>query len=379
MNRGSLRILVCPQEFKGTLSATRAAEVIAAAIRATLPDAEVLELPMADGGPGTAEIVGHARGGEMRTAIVADAYGADVLASYVLIEGGSTAIIDSAAAVSLAATHEERRAPLRSTSRGVGQLINAAVGAGATRIILGVGGTASSDGGAGAARALGLRLLDATGAELPDETAHLVRLARIEDLAPALLDALVVRVAVDVRNPLTGPQGAAAVYGAQKGLLDWQAPALDAAIRQWALRVRDDLGLEVDEREGTGAGGGIPAGIVAALPDATIESGAELVGEAIELPEAIASADLVVTGEGSLDAQTAFGKAVGHVASLAGELGTPCLAVAGIIEALPAGIADAEPLARTHEEIADALAEPERLLSEATTRLIGRWIPSLGA
>ncbi len=373
MTAGGTRILVCPQEFKGTLSATRAAEVIAAAIRSALPDAEVVELPMADGGPGTAELIGRARAGRTRTATVVGAYGATIVASYILIDDGATAVIDSAAAVSLSGTDESRRAPLRSTSRGVGQLILAAAEAGARQIILGVGGTACSDGGAGAARALGLRLLDATGSELPDEAAHLTRLARIEDLVPALLDALVVRIAVDVRNPLTGAHGAAAVYGAQKGLLDWQAPALDRAVRQWALRVRVDLGLEVDECEGAGAGGGIPAGILAALPDSTIESGAELVAEAIGLADAIASADLVVTGEGSLDAQTAFGKTVGHVAALALRAGTRCVAVAGVIDALPAGIVDGEPLARTNEEVAAAIAEPERSLAEATTRLIGRW------
>jgi len=376
MTTGGLRILVCPQEFKGTLPATRAAEVIATAIRTALPHAEVIERPMADGGPGTAELIGRARGGESRTVTVVDAYGAPILASYVLIEGGTTAVIDSAAAVSLAATSEDRRAPLRSTSRGVGQLINAAAGDGARQIILGVGGTASSDGGAGAASTLGLRLLDATGAELPDGAAHLVRLARIEDAVPALLDALTIRIAVDVRNPLTGPHGAAAVYGAQKGVRDWQAPALDAAVHQWAVRVQQDLGLDVDELEGAGAGGGIPAGIIAALPDSTLESGAELVAKAIGLPEAMASVDLVVTGEGSLDTQTAFGKAAGHVAALSLAAGTPCLAVAGVIDAIPAGIADAEPLARTDEEVGAALAEPERWLAEATTRLIERWIAS---
>ncbi len=373
------RVLICPQEFKGTLTATRAAEVIAAAVRVALPDAEVIERPMADGGPGTAEIVGRARHATTHTARVVDAYGAPIEASYALLEDGATAVIDSAAAVSLAATALEHRDPLRSTSRGIGMLIEAAVAAGATRIVLGVGGTASSDGGAGLARALGLRLLDATGHELPDAAAHLVRIASVEDGVPDALRSLEVRVAVDVRNPLTGPEGAAAIYGAQKGLLDWQAPALDAAVRAWARRVRIDLGREIETVEGSGAGGGIPGGILAALPRATIESGAALVAEAIGLREAIAAADLVITGEGSLDGQTAFGKAVGHVASLASEAGTACLAVAGVIEALPHGIEDAEPLARTGDEIAAALADPARFLAEATARLIRRWSNSIGS
>lgn len=373
------RVLVCPQEFKGTLSAPRAAEVIAAAVRAALPDLEVIERPTADGGPGTAEIVGQARHATERTASVVDAYGAPIEATYALLDDGVTAVIDSAAAVSLAATEAPRRDPLRSTSRGVGMLVQAAVAAGATRIILGVGGTASSDGGAGLARSLGLRLLDANGHELPDAAAHLVRIARVEDHVSEALRAVQVRVAVDVRNPLTGPEGAAAVYGAQKGLRDWQAPALEAAVAAWANRVRADLGREIEMIQGAGAGGGIPAGVLAALPHATIESGAALVAEAIGLSEQIASADLVITGEGSLDGQTAFGKAVGHIATLATEAGIRCVAVAGVVEATPAGIQDAEPLARTRDDVAAALAAPERFLAEATARLIGRWDASIGA
>lgn len=371
------RVLVCPQELKGTLTAARAAEVIAGAVRALRPDLEVVEQPMADGGPGTASIVGRARGAALRAVTVHEAYGEPVEASFALVEGRSeddaTAVIDSAAAVGLAATADERRAPLRSTSRGVGELLLAAAEAGARSVILGVGGTASSDGGAGAASALGLRLLDANGTPLPDGGIHLARLARIEDGVPAALRALEVRIAVDVQNPLTGAEGAVGVYGAQKGLLDWQAPALDAAVRTWAARVRADLGREV-EVPGAGAGGGIPAGILAALPRAAIESGAALVAEAVGLREQVERADLVITGEGSLDAQTAFGKAVAHVTALAAAAGTPCLAVAGTIEARPQGIADAEPLARTAEGIARAIAEPERYLAGATRRLLERWM-----
>ncbi|MQC18337.1 MAG: glycerate kinase [Chloroflexi bacterium] len=373
------RVLVCPQEFKGTLTAPRAAEVIAAAVRAVLPDAEVIERPMADGGPGTSEIIGRAPHATVQVARVVDAYGALIEASYALLDDGATAVIDSAAAVSLAATALDRRDPLSSTSRGVGMLIQAAVAAGATRIILGVGGTASSDGGAGLARALGIRPLDATGHEFPEAAAHLVKIAGVEDHVSEAFRAVEVRVAVDVRNPLTGPEGAAAVYGAQKGLLDWQAPALDAALVAWARRVRADLGREIEAVEGAGAGGGIPAGVLAALPDATIESGAALVAEAIGLREEIAAADLVITGEGSLDGQTAFGKAVGHVAALASEAGTRCVAVAGVVEATPPGIQDAEPLALTRDEVDASLEAPERFLAEATTRLLGRWDASTRA
>lgn len=365
-------VLVCPQEFKGTLTARRATAVIAAAVREAFPAAEVTEQPMADGGPGTAEIVGRARGGRAVRARCVDASGAPVEASFVLLEDG-TAVVDSAAAVALAATVQERRDPVSSTSRGVGELLLAATEAGARRVILGVGGTASSDGGAGLARALGLRLLDANGEELPDGALHLARLAAIEDAVPPSMRGLSVRIAVDVRNPLTGPEGAVAVYGAQKGLSDWQAPALDAALRRWAARVRADLAREVEDVPGAGAGGGIPAGVLATLPGAAIESGAALVDEAVGLRDLVRQADLVVTGEGALDAQTAFGKSVAHVVGLARDAGVPCLAVAGVVEAWPEGVVDAEASARDEEGVAAALADPERYVGDATRRLLARW------
>jgi len=371
------RILVCPQEFKGSMTASAAADAIAEGIRAALPGVDVVSHPMADGGPGTMEIIAAATGASLVTADVADAYGHPVRAQYALLEGasdGPTAVADSAAAVALSATPEDQRTPLRSTSRGVGELVRAAVERGARSIILGVGGTASSDGGAGAARALGLHLRDADGQELPDEALHLSRLAAIADRTGSRYDSVRVRVAVDVRNPLTGPTGAAAVFGAQKGLQDWQAPALDAAIRHWAAVVRSELHREIESIEGTGAGGGIPAGILAAIPHATIESGAALVAEITHLGEAIAASDLVVTGEGALDAQTGYGKAVAHVIALATHHGVPCLVVAGTVEARPNGVADAEPLARTPAEVPGAIASPTSHTRDAAVRLIRRWI-----
>ncbi len=368
------RILVCPQEFKGTLTATEATSVIAAAARTLLPGVEVVEQPMADGGPGTAELVGNARGARTVRLTVADAYGAPTDAALAYLDAARMAIVDSAAAVSLARTEESRRAPLRSTSRGVGELIRAAAALGAHSVILGVGGTASSDGGAGAAAALGLHLLDANGAPLPEQAIHLARLAKIEDRVAASIRALTVRIAVDVRNPLTGPEGAAAVYGAQKGLRTWEAPALDAAVRAWAKRVRVDLRREIEDVPGSGAGGGIPAGILAALPGASIESGAALVAEAVGLDRLVADADLVITGEGSLDAQTASGKAVGHVAALAAAAGTPCVAVAGMVEARPSSMLEAEPLVRAGEDPTPALREPRQQVESATMRLLARVI-----
>ena len=375
------RIVVCPQEFKGSLDASAAARAIATGIHRVVPEAEIILHPMADGGPGTMEIIAAASAARIVEATVSDPYGRPVLARYALIESASgppAAVIESAAAVALAATAPADRAPLRSTSRGVGELIRHAALHGSRSVILGVGGTASSDGGAGAARALGLRLLDAGGDELPEEAIHLSRLAVVQARVPDDVQALTVRIAVDVRNRLSGADGAVAIFGAQKSLKAWQAPALDAAITRWATVVREQLRREIAHVEGAGAGGGIPAGILAALPRATIESGAALVAEVTGLEAVMAGADLVVTGEGALDAQTAFGKAVAHVALLAGASGVPCLAVAGTVEALPEGIADAEPLARTPAEVEAAIAHATSATADAAERLMRRWIAGSG-
>lgn len=376
-----VRILVCPQEFKGSLDAGAAAAAIATGIRRVLPEAEIVQQRIADGGPGTLEAitasVGAAFVATSVSTVVPDAYGRPVTAAYALLDiqdgNGSTAIVESAAAVALARTDPADRTPLRSTSNGVGMLIRDAVERGARSIIVGVGGTASADGGVGAARALGIELHDAAGQALPDEAIHLRRLATITDRVPSSMHRVRVRIAVDVTNPLTGPEGATAIFGAQKGLLGWQGPALDSAIRHWAMAVRTQLGREIEAIDGAGAGGGIPAGILAALPDVSIESGAALVAEFVELRRKIAAADLVVTGEGSLDDQTAFGKAVAHIATLAGEERVPCLAVAGTIEALPHGIADAEPLARSASEIEAAIQHAAEATADAAERLIRRW------
>lgn len=369
------RVLVCPQEFKGTLDAAEAARAIAEGVRRAWPDAEVTLRPMADGGPGTARAVAEAAGGEMRHATVRGALGAPVAASYAWIERPGepdTAVIDAAAVVGLTLTDEAQRDPARGSTEGVGELILDAVRRGARRVILGCGGTGTTDGGSGLARALGLRLLDAAGHDLRPGPLDLARLAQVEAPAIPPLAGVEVRVAVDVRNSLTGPAGAVAVYGRQKGVADWQAPALDAALRRWAARVRVDPGREIETPEGAGAGGGLPAGVLAAAPHARIEAGAALVGRAIGLDEAIRAVDLVVTGEGSLDAQTAHGKAVAHVAALASAAGVPCVAVAGRVLARPAGIADAEPLALDAAGVAGAMRAAGPAVSAATERLLRR-------
>jgi glycerate kinase len=374
-----VRILVVPQEFKGSLTAAEAAETIARGLhRAATAVGTTIEvdlLPFADGGPGTASTIAHALGGRSVGARVVGPLGAPVDAEFALIEdprAGLLAVIDCAAACGLVLIPEADRDPLAASSAGVGTLILDAIVRGARRVVLGVGGTATNDGGAGLAQTLGLRLLDAADAPLPSGAIHLTRLARIERGAP--LSPLDLRIAVDVRNPLLGPEGATAIYGAQKGVRDWQAPALEAALTRWAERLRADLGIDVASMPGSGAGGGLACGLLAAVPGARIEPGAALVAEVVGLRARIEAADLVITGEGTLDAQTAYGKAVAHVAAVAAEIGRPCLAVAGRIEARPASIADAEAATPDRAMREATRHDPAPMIEAAAERLLRRWL-----
>ena len=372
-------MLVAPQEFKGSLRAPEAAAAMAAGVRRALPDVRVVELPMADGGPGTASIVGRARDGRMVQRIVRGPLGDPVPASYAMVERGAEpplGVIEAAAAAGLVLVPPEQRDATAASSYGVGELILDAVAHGVRRLIIGVGGTGTNDGGAGAAQALGLRLLDPAGTELPPGGIHLIRLARIAGEPDSRLDGVECRVAVDVQNPLLGATGATAVYGPQKGLLDWQAPAMEMALSRWAERLAVDRGVDVVATPGAGAGGGLPSGLLGALPAARIEPGAALVGEAIGLEEHAGEADLVVTGEGALDPQTAYGKSVAHVVETARRAGIPCLAVAGVIEGHPDSIADAEALAAngTPDEIEAAMADAAAHVEWAAERLVRRWV-----
>lgn len=369
------RVLVCPQEFKGSLTAAEAAAALARGVREALPDAEVRELPMADGGPGTVAIVAAASGAELRRVEVTGPLGAPTAAAYAFDGASDVATVEAAAAAGLVLVPEGERQPLRATTRGVGELVAAALADGAREVVLGVGGTGTNDGGAGAAQALGLRLLDANGDELPSGPLHLVRLERIErGEIPRGLEGAQLRIAVDVTNRLLGAAGATAVYGPQKGVTDWQTPALEACLSRFAEIVSRDLDIEVRELEGAGAGGGLPSGVLAAVRAAdgacVIESGAALVAERIGLREAIEWSDLVVTGEGSMDAQSAYGKATAHVASLAAEAGRRCVAVAGRVEGTPPGIASAVALVDVARDLEDSIGRAAELAAVCARRVI---------
>jgi len=382
MTRRSPRILVCPQEFKGSLTAREATSAIAEGAAAALGDsAQIQELPLADGGPGTVDVCVAITGAERIFTTVTGPFGQAQSASYGLMKNSDdfSAVIESAAACGLVLVPPDDRHPNRASTHGVGELILDSLEKGARRIVIGVGGTCTNDGGAGAAQALGIRLLDQSGTEIPRGTLNMMRLASLdtEKIHPELSNAELC-LAVDVNNPLLGANGATAIYGPQKGACDWQLPGFDEALSTWVTTIEDALNLSLANLPGAGAGGGLPIGLLAATHAAggsiSIESGAALVGDLVKLRKAIANADLVVTGEGSTDSQTAFGKTVSHVASLSAEIGTRCCVISGNIDGLPDGVIDSEVSTPPGSSVEEALLLGSQPIRLAAKKLIERTI-----
>lgn len=324
-----MKVVVAPNSFKGSLSASEAAAAIARGVRQALPDADIVEVPVADGGEGTVEALVSAHHGAYRTAEVEGPLGDPVAAPYGLIENGRTGVVELASASGLTLIAPERRDARKTSTFGFGQLLEEVRSAGVRQIIAGIGGSATNDGGAGMAQALGYRFLDAAGIDLPRGGAALARLDRIDPAGFVLhWDDVKVKVASDVTNPLTGPLGASAVYGPQKGASPEAVRELDAALARLAAVIEKDLGKRVADVPGAGAAGGAGAGLIAFV-DATLVPGAPLVVDASGFDSRLVGADLVITGEGMADAQTAYGKAPGEVAKRAQEARIPVLLIAG--------------------------------------------------
>ena len=290
---------------------------------------------MADGGEGTVSAMVSATEGRLLKATVTGPLGEQVEAEFGVLGDGQTAIIEMAAASGLELVPPDKRNPMLTTTFGTGELIRAALDAGCRKIIVGVGGSATVDGGAGMAQALGARFLDADGKPIGPGGGSLAALKAIDlsGMDARLSDARI-EVACDVDNPLTGPKGAAAVYGPQKGATPEMARQLDSNLEHLAAVVRSDLGLDVEQLPGAGAAGGIAAGLVAFLA-AELRPGIDIVIESAGLEEKMKGCDLVITGEGKLDSQTAHGKAPVGVARLAAGLGIPVMAFAGCVEDHP--------------------------------------------
>ncbi|GFO68915.1 glycerate kinase [Geomonas limicola] len=327
-----MNIVIAPDSFKESLSAPDAAQVLAEGFREVFPEARFHLVPLADGGEGTAEALAAATGGRLVPARVRGPLGDPVEARFALLGDGSSAVVEMAAASGLTLVPPARRNPLETTSYGTGELIRAALDAGARRLLVGIGGSATNDGGAGMLQALGVALLDAAGHPIPPGGAGLELLARIDTrgLDPRLAQCSI-EAACDVDNPLVGPRGASAVFGPQKGATPEMVARLDAALGHFAAIIERDLGQAVAGVPGAGAAGGMGAALLAFL-GATLRPGIEIVLDAVGLEALLEDADLVVTGEGRCDGQTASGKAPLGVARLAKKFGTPVLLIAGSLE-----------------------------------------------
>ena len=370
-----MKIVLAPQSLKGSLDAPAVAEAMAAGVASVFPQAEIVICPVADGGEGTVHALVAASGGRMEHARVSGPLGEPVLAEYGILGGTRTAVIEMAAASGLPLVPPALRDPRRTSTYGTGEVMRAALDAGCERLLIGIGGSATNDGGAGMAQALGAHVLDGDGHELPPGGAALARLARIDtNELDQRLRRVQVQVACDVTNPLYGPEGASAVYGPQKGASPAVVQELDGALRHYAEVIRRDLGRDVAQVPGAGAAGGLGAGLLA-FTGATLVPGARMVLDALDFAAKVAGAALVLTAEGRLDAQTAYGKAPGAVAAAARQAGAHVIALAGSIESDGAtlrqmGVDAAIPLVDGPMTLEASMARAAELVTRATARAL---------
>lgn len=328
-----MKFVIAPDSFKGSLTAKEAANAMATGIRRVFPDADYRLVPMADGGEGTVQALVDATGGQIIHVTVHDPFDQPTVAGYGLLGDGKTAVIEMAAASGLQFVNDQNRNPLVTTTHGTGELILDAISRDVEQIIIGLGGSATVDGGAGLAQALGVRLLDDAGQELPHGGGALGRLARIDvsGLEPDLSQVKIL-LASDVTNPLTGEKGAARVFGPQKGATSEMVALLDKNLSHFATVVKRDCGSSPADVAGAGAAGGLGFGLLA-FTTAEIHRGVDLVLHFTDFVHQVAGADFVFTGEGRIDFQTQFGKTPLGVSRMARQVvpGVPVIALAGSV------------------------------------------------
>jgi len=367
-----MRILIVPDKFKGSLGAREVGSAIAAGAQQVWPTAELEVCPLADGGEGTAEAICAARAGEWIPCASHDARGRPIEARFGWLPGPCCAVMEMSAAAGLARLAPDERDPVTASTYGVGEMLVAAADRGASEIIVGLGGSATNDGGFGLACALGYRFLGGDKQELSGPVSELAQLIRIEP--PNKLSLPRVCAACDVRNPLLGLEGATRTFGAQKGATPEQVEILEGALTRLAEVAAKSFGRDHREVPGAGAAGGLGFGLLT-FCNATIRSGFDVVAEVIGLSEKIAGADLVITGEGKLDRQTLAGKAPAGVARLARGAGKRVIAVVGYA----ADDAEVRSLFDDVTAINDTspgYRETARLLKEQTAALLARWLRS---
>lgn len=371
-----MKVLIAMDSFKGSCSAPEAAQAVARGVQRVFPQAETVLLPVADGGEGTVDAMVNVLQGEKRAVQVLDPLGRPIRATYGVL-GGDTAVVETAAASGLPLLKAKERDAVRATTYGTGQLIRHALEHGAKKIILGLGGSATTDGGAGLAQALGISFLDEQGRELGYGGGELARLACIETagLLPEAKNCVFV-LACDVKNKLCGPQGAAAVFGPQKGANSRQVQELDAALAHYAAVLKEQCGCDAAELESSGAAGGLACAMLAFF-QTKIQAGIHLMLDAAGFDELVQTADLVITGEGRIDWQSAYGKVPAGVAARtkAVRRDVPVLAIGGavgngaetLLECGVDGIMSAVSRIVTLEE---AMANAAPALEESTERML---------
>lgn len=360
-----MKIVIAPDSFKGSLTALQVAEAMEVGLRRVFSEVTIEKIPMADGGEGTVQSLVDATDGEILTAQVLDPLGNPIDAQYGVLGDRVTAVIEMAAASGLTLVPPDKRDPRITTTYGTGELIRAALAQGCRKLIIGIGGSATNDGGAGMAQALGAKLLTASGEQIAPGGGSLAALSSIDlsGLDPRITETETV-VACDVNNPLTGKQGASHVYGPQKGATLEMIEVLDANLAHFDKTVQRDLSKSVGNAPGAGAAGGLGAGLMAFL-DASLKSGIDIVTEATQLSKRFADADLVLTGEGQINFQTVFGKTPIGVAKIAKIHHLPVIAIAGSIADNSDGVYDAG-----IDAMIDIVPEPmalETAIENATT------------
>ncbi|NQT59071.1 MAG: glycerate kinase [Bacteroidetes bacterium] len=338
-----MKIIVAPDSFKGNQTSLAVANAIERGIRKFDPSFEVIKVPMADGGEGTVEAAASAAGGRIIKAVVTGPLNEIVEAEYAILHDGTTAVIEMASASGLPLVPVHLKNPGKTSTIGTGELIRHALDLGCKKIILGIGGSATNDGGMGAASALGVKFLDDNGEETGVTGDDMLRVTNIDisSLDPRILNTDIL-AACDVSNPFYGPSGAAYIYGPQKGATEEQVISLDNGLRNLAAVIEKALGITIADIPGTGAAGGLGGGLIAFF-HARLQSGIELILEAVEFEKILKNAQLVITGEGKTDYQTAFGKVPAGVAAAAKKQGIPVVCFSGALgkkieELYPVGI-----------------------------------------
>ena len=368
-----MKVVIAPQSFKAGLTGANVATAIEQGVLAVFPTAETVKVPVADGGDGTLEaLVGNTDGRYFNTRVTGP-LGQPVSASWGVMGDGSTAVIEMAQASGLALVPLQQRDPRITTTYGTGEIILEVLNQGYRRIIVGLGGSATNDGGVGMAQALGVKFIDHNGKDLAFGGSALSRLARIDMSALHIgVSEAKVTAASDVTNPLCGPTGASLVYGPQKRGTPEVIRQLDEALEHFGQLVKRDLGIDVKDVPGAGAAGGLGAGLIAFL-DAEIHLGIDLVSRVLGLKEKLEGADLVITGEGRLDASSVFDKAPIGVARMAKANGTPVIVMAGSLgqgysDVYEHGVDGVVPILDRPMRFDESIARTRELLTQATER-----------